>query len=116
MSMKNIASSKNEYFDLDSIAMYHRIALRCITTPPILLVPGWTGFNIVLRKNVVVLESKISYLDTLDSPATDIKTAYEVLCRACAIKERLGLESVLCVLDQAFYAKAAEVIWKNKDI
>ena len=92
------------------------IALRCITTPPILLVPGWTGFNIVLRKNVVVLESKISYLDTLDSPATDIKTAYEILCRACVIKERLGLESVLCVLDQAFYAKAAEVIWKNKDI
>ena len=92
------------------------IALRCITMPPILLVPGWTGFNIVLRKNVVVLESKISYLDTLDSPATDIKTAYEVLCRACAIKECLGLESVLCVLDQAFYAKAAEVIWKNKDI
>ena len=92
------------------------IALRCITTPPIVLVPGWTGFNIVLRKNVVVLESKISYLDTLDSPATDIKTVNEVLCRACAIKERLGLESVLCVLDQAFYAKAAEVIWKNKDI
>ena len=64
----------------------------------------------------IVLESKISYLDTLDSPATDIKTVYEVLCRACTIKERLRLESVLCVLDQAFYAKAAEVIWKNKDI
>ena len=39
-----------------------------------------------------------------------------ICCPACAIKERLGLESVLCVLDQPFYAKAAEVIWKNKDI
>ena len=44
------------------------------------------------------------------------RTAYEVLCRGCAIKERLGLTSVLCVLDQAFYAKAVEVIWKNQDM
>ena len=70
------------------------IALRCITTPPICLVSGWSGFNIVLRKNVVVLESKRSYLDL---PATDISTSYEVLYRGCAIKERLGLTSVLCV-------------------
>ena len=60
----------------------------------------------------MVLKGRISYLDMLDSPATDVRTAYEVLCRGCAINERLGLTCVLCALDQAFYAKAAEVIWK----
>lgn len=53
-------------------------------------------------------------LDTLDSPATDLKTAYEVLCRGCEIKERLGLTAVVCVFDQAFYAKAMEVFWKEQ--
>ena len=43
-------------------------------------VPGWTGFNISVRKDVAVMESKISYLDTLDYPAIDLKTAFEVLC------------------------------------
>ena len=55
-------------------------------------------------------------LDTLDSPATDLKTVYEVLCRACEIKERLSLDSVACVFDQGFYAKAMEIYWKHKDI
>ena len=51
---------------------------------------------------------------TLDSPATDLKTAYEVLCLGCEIKERLKLKAVTCVFDQAFYAKAMEVFWKHK--
>ena len=54
------------------------------------------------------MESTIGYLDTLDSSATDIKTAYEVLCRGCEIRDRLQLECVVCVFDQAFYAKAME--------
>ena len=61
------------------------------------------------------MESKISYLDTIDSPATDLRTAYEVLCRSAEIRTRLSLSAVICVFDQAFYAKAMEVYWKNKD-
>ena len=85
------------------------IALRSLRTDLSLLVHGWTGFNIILRRDVVVIESKITYLDTLDSSATNIKRAYEVLCRRLEIKQRLNLKSVLCVFDQDFYAKAAEV-------
>ena len=55
---------------------------------PLLLVPGWTGFFIKVRDNIVVIQSTIVYLDTLDSPATNLKTAYEVLCLGCEIKER----------------------------
>ena len=91
------------------------IGMRGLKTSPTLLVPGWTGFNIVIRKDLVVIENKITYLDTLDAPATEIKTAYEVLCRGLEIKDRLGLKSVLCVFDQAFYAKVAEIIWKHKE-
>ena len=49
--------------------------MRKLETHPALLVPGWTGFHdqITIRKDMVILESIISYLDTLDSPATDQK-------------------------------------------
>ena len=65
---------------------------------------------------MVVVESTISYLETIDSPATDLKTACEVLSRGCEIKNRLQLSAVVCVFDQAFYAKAMEVYWKHKEL
>ena len=68
-------------------------------THPSLSVPGWTGFNIKIRDQVIVVESVISYLDTIDSPATDLKTAYEVLSRGCEIRDRLRLKAVACVFD-----------------
>ena len=46
------------------------IEVRKLKTHPALLVPGWTGFHITIRKDMVILESIVSYLDTLDSPAT----------------------------------------------
>ena len=54
--------------------------MRKLKTHPALLVPGWRGFQITIRKDMVILESITSYLDTLDSPETDKKTAFEVLC------------------------------------
>ena len=92
------------------------LEIRKLETYPLLLVPGWTGFNIKIRDRVVVVESTIRYLDTLDSPATDLKTAYEVLSRGCEVKDRLKLNAVVCVFDQAFYAKAMEVYWKHKEL
>ena len=73
-------------------------------------------FNITVHKKLVVVESTVGYLDTLDSPATDLKTAYEVLCRGCEIRDRLNLEAVACVFDQSFYAKTMEVYWKSKGL
>ena len=73
-------------------------------------------FRSQLEKNMVILESIVSYLDTLDSPATDQKAAFEALCRGCEIRDRLKLKAVVCVFDQAFYAKAVEIFWKNKNV
>ena len=92
------------------------IEVRKLKTHPALLVPGWTGFQITIIKDMVVQESIISYLDTSNSPATDQKTAFEVLCRGCEIRDRLKLKAVVCVFDQAFYAKVVEIFWKNKNV
>ena len=55
-------------------------------------------------------------MDTIDSPATDLKTAFEVLCKASEIRDRLNLKAVACVFDQSFYAKTMEVFWKNRQL
>ncbi|CAB4007602.1 Hypothetical predicted protein [Paramuricea clavata] len=81
------------------------IELRKLKTHPLLLVRSWTGFFIKIRDKVAVIQSTMGYLDTLDSPATDLKKAYEVLCRGREIKNKLQLNAVACVFDQAFYAK-----------
>ena len=90
------------------------IELRQLKTHPTLLVPGWADFNI--RRNAVIVESNIAYLDTIDSPATDLKTAFEILCRVSEIHDRLNLKAVACVFDQSFYAKAMEVFWTNRQL
>ena len=54
-----------------------------LKTHPFLLVPAWTGFNIKTRDQIVILESAIGYLDTIDASATDPRTAYEVLSSGC---------------------------------
>lgn len=92
------------------------IEVRKLETHPLLLIPGWTGLNIKVCYCVVVVESTIGYLDTTDSPATDLKTAYEVLSGGCEMKNRIQLSAVVCVLDQPFYAKAMEVYWEHKEL
>ena len=90
------------------------ILLRLIN-PTKQIIPSWTGFNIKVRDKVIVMQSNIGYLDSINSPATDIGTVYEMMKRAMGIKEHLNLDSVVCVLDQAMYAKACEVKFKKKD-
>ena len=75
--------------------------------------PSWTGFNIQMRAKVPVMQSNVGYLDAINNPATDIATVYEV--RVNRIKDRLHLQSIVFVLDQAMYAKACEVNFKRKE-
>lgn len=82
-----------------------QLEVRKLETHPLLLVPGWTGFNIKVRDPVVIAEGTISYLDTLDSPAIDLKTACEVLSPGCEIKGQMQFGTLffcVCVFDQAF--------------
>ena len=78
-------------------------------------VSSWTGFNIKLRSGIDILEDNIAYLPTVNAPATDLGTVYEVLLRSLKIMQALDLNGIVCVFDQALYAKACEVVWKNPD-
>ena len=63
------------------------LEFRKLEKHPLLLVPWWSGFNIKVSDRVVVVVSTISYLDTIDSPATDPEDRAQELSRGCAIKK-----------------------------
>ena len=44
-----------------------------------------------------------------------MSTVTEVLTQALKIKESLGLKEIVCIFDQALYAKAADITWKHPD-
>jgi len=55
----------------------------------------------------------IGYLPSINAPATQMSTVFEILNQAKRIKDMLQLSSIVCVFDQALYAKACEVVWKH---
>ena len=76
---------------------------------------GWTGFNISVRNKVQVSQDVTGYLTTIDAPATDMATVHEVLVQSLKIKNPPKLKSIVLVFDQALYAKATEVQWKQSE-
>ena len=86
-----------------------------LVDPSSQIIPSWKGFNIKIRDNSPITQSKVGYLDAINHPANDISTVYEMLQRCINIKNALNLLSVVCVLDQAMYAKVCEVKFKRKD-
>ena len=76
---------------------------------------GWTGFNVSVRRKVQVSQDVIAYLPTTDAPATDMATVHDVLVQSLKIKSTPKLKSIVLVFDQALYAKATEVQWKQSE-
>ena len=76
---------------------------------------GWTGFNIVIRKDLTVRKDKIGYVPTINAPATEMITVHEILRQSVLICNNLGLSKIVVVFDQAMYAKAVEIMWKHPD-
>ena len=78
-------------------------------------VSSWTGFNMQVHSKDDIVQTQVSYLPTVNAPATSLATIHEVMTRSLKIMEQLELKSIVCVFDQAFYAKATEVKWKHLD-
>ena len=57
-------------------------------------VSGWTGFNIMVRIEVEVSKDNIGYLPTIDVPATNMSTVFEVLSQSLKIEDCLKLNSI----------------------
>ena len=79
-------------------------------------IPSWTGFNIMTRSKEPVSKDVIAYLPTINAPATELTTVNEILRQSEDIRRRLSLSEIVVVMDQALYAKACEVVWKNRDL
>ena len=79
------------------------------------LIPSWTGFNIRTRDRAPISEDVVGYLPTINAPATELNTVFEILNQSERIRKELLLETIV-VMDQALFAKAAEIAWKQKEL
>lgn len=77
-------------------------------------IPSWTGFNIKTRDQLSVSEDVVEYLPTINAPATEMNTVYEIINQSELIRKELCLKTMVVVMDQALYAKAVEITWKHK--
>ena len=64
-------------------------------------IPSWTGFNIRTRDQVSVSEDIIEYLPTINAPATELTTVFEILNQSKLIRRELSLQTIVVVMDQA---------------
>ena len=62
-------------------------------------VPGWTRFNILVRNEHEVAKDNVGYPPTINTPATNMSTVYQVLMRSMQIKETFNLKSIAVVFD-----------------
>ena len=88
-------------------------SLTRLSNPQDQIISSWTGFNMETRDNITVNKDTVDYLPTINAPATQLSTVHNVLVQATTIKDELQLAEIVCVFDQAMYAKAMEVQWKH---
>lgn len=55
----------------------------------------------------------MGYLPTINVSATEMKTVSEILSKSDEIRKELNLKEIAFVMDQALYAKAAEIKWQH---
>ena len=81
------------------------------------VVPSWTGFNIKTRNQLQesVSQDVVGYLPTINAPATELNTVFKILNQSELIRRELLIETIVVVMDQALYAKAAEIVWKQRE-
>ena len=76
--------------------------------------PSWTGFNIKVRNDVYISEDIVGYLPTINAPATEMTTVFEILNQTELIRKLLQLQTIVLVMDQALYSKASEIKWQHQ--
>ena len=80
------------------------------------LLPGWTGFNILLEKESghgVPSKTNIGYLPVIDASPTELSTVNAIFEKSLTIADELELDTIVLVYDQALYSKAQQVRWNN---
>ena len=78
------------------------------------VLPGWTGFNMLVKGLEIPPVSKIRYLPIVDGSPSDYSTLYTALQQSMKIADELLLEKVVLVFDEAIYAKIQQIRWKDE--
>ena len=80
-------------------------------------VPAWSGFNAVASNQKNPHKSVVGYCPLIDASPTELSTVYmyTLLKKSLEMATQLNLDDTVVVLDQAIYAKALEVVWKQKE-
>ena len=76
-----------------------------------IILKEFTKRNLLLIDAIIA--NNVGYLSSINAPATDVSTVNEALNRPLTIMRSLHLTSMICVFDQAIYAKAFEVKCKE---
>lgn len=61
-------------------------------------------------------KSVVGYCQLIDASTTELSTVYTLLKKSVEMAAQMGLDDTVVVLDQAIYAKALEVVWKQKEM
>ena len=72
----------------------------------------WTGFNSQLSTCIPQM-SVIGYLPVIDASPTEMSTVLTILQRSVEIANKLHLETLVIVVDQAIYSKLQLIRWRN---
>jgi hypothetical protein len=78
-------------------------------------ISSWTGHNIRTRNQITVTQDNIGYLPTINAPATQMSTMFEILNQVLRIMGLLQIPNIACVFDQAMYEKAMDVKWRHAE-
>ena len=77
-------------------------------------IPSWTGFNIRTRDQVPISEDVVEYLPTINAPATELNTVFEIMNQSERIRKELLLEAIVVVMDQALLQKLLKLPGSKK--
>ena len=79
------------------------------------LLPGWTGFKSITQTNSLP-KSALYYLPVIEASPTDMTTVNTILTRSINMADRLDLDSIVTVFDQAINAKAQQIRWRDQNL
>ena len=66
-----------------------------------------------IRNDKLVVQDTVGYLPTINTPSTEMSTVNEDPTQTLNTMKTLGLKESVCVFNQVFYVKAAEITWKH---
>ena len=61
-------------------------------------------------RNLIIVSKDVGYIPTIDAPATELSTVYEIMNQSNLMMEQLHLERIVVVMDQALYAKLLRLL------